>query len=99
MAAAVRPGAAKIVAERKPRRIKRPARLRGLERLPDRGHIRWRYAKVDALNHGAIWNADIRLSACGDWLLGPRIEAAWLSGQQLAALVGSPNWTVFEQNF
>ena len=37
---------------------------------------RWRYAKVDALNHGAIWNADIRLGACGDWLLGPRIKAA-----------------------
>ncbi len=47
---------------------------------------RWRYAKVEALNHGAIWNADIRLGACGDWLLGPRIEAAWLSGQHLAEL-------------
>lgn len=60
---------------------------------------RWRYAKVGALNHGAIWNADIRLGACGDWLLGPRIEAAWLSGQQLAAILGSPNWTVSERNF
>ena len=60
---------------------------------------RWRYAKADALNHGAIWNADIRLGACGDWLLGSRIEAAWLSGRELAALVGSPNWTVSEQNF
>lgn len=59
---------------------------------------RWRYAKVDGLNHGAIWNADIRLGACGAWLLGPRIEAAWLSGQQLAEFVGSTNWTVSEQN-
>lgn len=58
---------------------------------------RWRYAKVDALNHGAIWNTDIRLGACGDWLLGPRIEAAWLSGQQLAKFVGSTNRAVSNQ--
>jgi predicted NAD/FAD-dependent oxidoreductase len=55
---------------------------------------RWRYAKVGALARGAIWNSDIQLGACGDWLLGPRIEAAWLSGQQLAALLESANWSV-----
>ncbi|MEN2746785.1 NAD(P)-binding protein [Sphingomonas sp. T9W2] len=59
---------------------------------------RWRYAKVDALNHCAIWSADIRLGACGDWLLGPRIEAAWLSGQHLAEIVGSTNWNRSQQN-
>ncbi len=59
---------------------------------------RWRYARVDALNHGAIWNADIRLGACGDWLLGPRIEAAWLSGQHLAEFVGSTNRAVSKQH-
>lgn len=59
---------------------------------------RWRYARVDALNNGAIWNADIRLGACGDWLLGPRIEAAWLSGQHLAEFVGSTNRTGSQQN-
>jgi len=51
---------------------------------------RWRYAKAGALGQGAFWNADIRLGACGDWLLGPRIEAAWLSGQRLAELIASP---------
>jgi len=51
---------------------------------------RWRYAKAGALRQGAFWNADIRLGACGDWLLGPRIEAAWLSGQRLAELIASP---------
>ena len=50
---------------------------------------RWRYAKTHALDLGAYWNADIRLGACGDWLLGPRIEAAWLSERRLAAFVGS----------
>lgn len=48
---------------------------------------RWRYAKAGALDRGAFWNADIRLGACGDWLIGPRIEAAWLSGHKLAQLV------------
>jgi renalase len=54
--------------------------------IATRAH-RWRYAKAKALNGKAFWNADIRLGACGDWLFGPRIEAAWLSGQKLAELV------------
>ncbi len=58
---------------------------------------RWRYAKAGALARGAIWNSDIQLGACGDWLLGPRIEAAWLSGRQLAALLGSTVWNVSNQ--
>lgn len=45
---------------------------------------RWRYAMSAGLGHGALWNAALGLGACGDWLLGPRIECAWLSGQQLA---------------
>lgn len=48
---------------------------------------RWRYAKVGALDRGAIWNATIGLGACGDWLLGARVEAAWLSGRRLAASI------------
>ena len=51
---------------------------------------RWRYAKARAVAGGVFWNGNIRLGACGDWLLGPRIEAAWLSGQRLAELIGSP---------
>lgn len=45
---------------------------------------RWRYAQSAALGYGAMWNADLRLGLCGDWLLAPRVECAWLSGQQLA---------------
>lgn len=48
---------------------------------------RWRYAMSAGLGDGALWNASLRIGACGDWLLGPRIECAWLSGQQLARLV------------
>lgn len=47
---------------------------------------RWRYARSGALGRGALWFADRRLGICGDWLLGPRIEAAWLSGQALAGI-------------
>lgn len=45
---------------------------------------RWRYAISAGTGDGALWNPSIRLGACGDWLLGPRVEHAWLSGRILA---------------
>lgn len=48
---------------------------------------RWRFALSAGTGLGALWNAEIRLGACGDWLLGPRVECAWLSGQALAGLI------------
>jgi renalase len=45
---------------------------------------RWRYALSAGLGVGALWNSALRLGVCGDWLLGPRVECAWLSGQALA---------------
>lgn len=48
---------------------------------------RWRYAMSGGLRHGAMWNADIGLGLCADWLLGPRVECAWLSGQALAGKI------------
>ncbi len=50
---------------------------------------RWRYAQCGACaaGEGAIWDAALRLGACGDWLLGPRVESAWLSGRRLAEQV------------
>ena len=49
---------------------------------------RWRYAKCGAEGAGAIFDRDRRLGICGDWLLGPRVEAAWLSGTTLAERMG-----------
>jgi renalase len=50
---------------------------------------RWRYARTSAAGGpGALWDGALGLGACGDWLLAPRVEAAWLSGQQLAAAIG-----------
>ncbi len=48
---------------------------------------RWRYAMSGGLGIGALWNAELRLGACGDWLLGPRVECAWVSGQDLAGRI------------
>ena len=49
---------------------------------------RWRYAMVRSAEQGALWNKALRLGACGDWLLGPRVELAWQSGRQLAQVIG-----------
>jgi renalase len=47
---------------------------------------RWRFALVErALGHDSIWNPDLRIGACGDWCIGPRVEAAWDSGTALAS--------------
>lgn len=47
---------------------------------------RWRYALSAGTGDGALWNAELQLGVCGDWLLGPRVECAWLSGTQLGRL-------------
>ena len=49
---------------------------------------RWRYARCGQAGEGAIWNPARKLGICGDWLLGPRVECAWLSGQNLARAIG-----------
>ncbi len=48
---------------------------------------RWRYALASGTGDGALWNSVNSLGVCGDWLIGPRVECAWLSGQKLAELV------------
>ncbi|MDQ3078735.1 MAG: FAD-dependent oxidoreductase [Pseudomonadota bacterium] len=45
---------------------------------------RWRYALSAGTGDGALWDQTIGLGVCGDWLLGPRVECAWLSGRMLA---------------
>jgi renalase len=49
---------------------------------------RWRYARSGAVGSDMLFNPSIRLGACGDWLLGPRVECAWLSGTALGRIVG-----------
>jgi hypothetical protein len=45
---------------------------------------RWRFARSGSEGSGSIYDPARRLGLCGDWLIGPRIEAAWLSGTALA---------------
>lgn len=45
---------------------------------------RWRYARSGKAGIGAYHAPAIGLAACGDWLLAPRVESAWLSGRQAA---------------
>ena len=48
---------------------------------------RWRYAHADPpLAAGAIHDQDSRLTLCGDWCKGSRIEDAYLSGLEAALL-------------
>ncbi len=49
---------------------------------------RWRFAKSGRGGVEALWNPPLRLGVCGDWLLGPRVECAWASGDQLAGSIG-----------
>lgn len=52
---------------------------------------RWRYARSErASGEGALWDPAEKLGVCGDWLWGPRVEAAWLSGRRLADLMAPP---------
>lgn len=46
---------------------------------------RWLYARAGRGGLDALWDADLKLGVCGDWLTGPRVEAAWTSGTRLAA--------------
>ena len=49
---------------------------------------RWRYAMVGkADGPPALWDADMKLGVCGDWLVGPRVESAFVSGCELAELI------------
>jgi predicted NAD/FAD-dependent oxidoreductase len=48
---------------------------------------RWRFARSGSDGSGSMWDRERRLGVCGDWLLGPRIEAAWMSGTALAARI------------
>lgn len=46
---------------------------------------RWRYALVlESAGEPYFWDSALRIGACGDWCLGPRVEAAYDSGLALA---------------
>ncbi len=49
---------------------------------------RWRYALVEqALSAPCLWDPKVGVGACGDYCLGPRVEAAFDSGEAMARAV------------
>jgi predicted NAD/FAD-dependent oxidoreductase/deoxyribodipyrimidine photolyase len=49
---------------------------------------RWRYARVvRSLDRECLWDEARQLAACGDYCIGPRVEAALLSGAAAAGRV------------
>lgn len=46
---------------------------------------RWRFSLAGTpLGVDCLWDPDGRIGACGDWVLGGRVEGAWLGGRHLA---------------
>jgi predicted NAD/FAD-dependent oxidoreductase len=46
---------------------------------------RWRYAiPPEPLDSRCLFDAQLRIGACGDWCSGPRVEGAFLSGMAVA---------------
>ena len=66
------------------------ANLLGVELPPRAGESshRWRFARSGADGSRALFDRGLRIGLCGDWLIGPRVEAAWLSGTALAHQIG-----------
>ncbi|QTD57516.1 NAD(P)/FAD-dependent oxidoreductase [Parasphingorhabdus cellanae] len=48
---------------------------------------RWRYARSGRTQYSALYDDDLKIGVCGDWMLGPRVECAWLSGTALAKMI------------
>ncbi len=70
------------------------AAFQDLTGAPDPIHAaarRWRYALVEqALGQPCLWDDAAGIGTCGDWCLGGRVEAAFTSGEALAAAVSPP---------
>jgi predicted NAD/FAD-dependent oxidoreductase len=66
-------------------------RLTGVEAAPDycAAH-RWRYAMVEqSAGQPFFWDAERGIGVCGDGCIGPRVEAAFDSGDALGAAVAA----------
>ena len=48
---------------------------------------RWRYAESGNIKQTALYNPQQKLGVCGDWMLGSRVECAWLSGEALGRMI------------
>ena len=45
----------------------------------------WKYSyNFQSSPYKSYWNKNLRLGVCGDWFIGPKVENAWLSANDLA---------------
>ena len=49
---------------------------------------RWRYARSGSANRYFLLDGETRLGVCGDWMLGPRVENGFVSGDRLGRALG-----------
>lgn len=59
----------------------------------------WRYATPSREQQLNLWNPHLRLGACGDWLMGSTVEAAWLSGTAMAARMTQDMLDAMQQRY
>lgn len=57
-------------------------------RIGTAAHL-WRFARSAPGGPGPLYDESRRLGLCGDWLIGPRVESAWLSGARLAGRIAN----------
>ena len=59
---------------------------------------RWRAAVTEKpLGEACLWDEERRLAVCGDWCLGPAVEAAFLSGSAAAGRINAVPGGVMEE--
>ena len=66
--------------------LKAFAELTGIRAKPGFSQLHlWRYAKtLEPAGQAFFWDEQLRIGLCGDWLLGHRVEDAFVSGLSLA---------------
>ena len=53
---------------------------------------RWRYASTEPTEaRGCVWDAELGIGMCGDWLNDGKVEGAWMSGLELAQQLQKKN--------
>ena len=73
--------------------LKAFAELTGIRAEPGfaQTHL-WRYAKtLQAVGKKHLWDPELHIGVCGDWLLGHRVEDAFVSGLSLSLSLADKN--------
>ena len=53
------------------------------EKDTDKDLIKNKKIAPNSLNIKSYWNSSLNLGVCADWFVGPRLEAGWISANDL----------------